>query len=976
MKENKGHFKVIYMLFGLLFLSLVQSASGQSEPDDEIQLAFNHPSVGQIFISTAIFDNIPFLPIGEVLNLFEIPAEQVLSTKGLRGYYPGLKDFWEVNPTEHLLTYENVTVDLPEDLFYLGEMDLFLHPKLLSSIFGLDFTFSINSLSLSMNAAYSLPIVEKRKRELARKRSLQMGNKGDLSSAPLLYPRHRKLLRMGMIDYNINQLQAPQQTITRGLFNVGLEALGGDLIGTLHTIRTAQGVTAQINNLRWRYVLPDAMDPTKNVALTSVSAGDIVTRGRSEVGNLLGVSLTNDPIVPRQQLDLFVIDGYTEPDSEVEMLLGGQMADFTRADEMGYYRFNTPINFGAQRLSIRIYTPQGKVIQEDRQIQIPFTFLPRGFVSYSVQAGLPRIGLDSVGNALAAHTNLAYGISNSITARVGSDYNFSGTTALPYSYLGFSARVFQQYLVNADVVPRRYALADASVFFPNNTNITAQYKEYFQDTEFNMRGNIRDISLNMFWPFRISGQLSGIRLGGIRMQGVNQSRNSLLADFNTQIRRMVARFNFRGNLSEFHNLEDEIGFTDFRGVVTSSFTYTLSRNPDVPVYVRGMFLRGQLVYNPFMRTPTNYGILLSQTLFKRGRFTFGYDRNLLTKTGKLQIGFLYDFNFLRSSSQYQTTGKDYGMTQAFTGSLAYDPTGVIIPSNRDQVNRAGVAVKLYIDDNNNGIHDEEELIVSAKAARLDRSASAMIGSDGILRLSQLQSYWTYRMEIDKNALPDPTLAPRKSTFSFVADPNHYRMIEVPLYRTGTIEGTVYRENEQKAQNGVGGLRLLLTGEDEKTETIRTFNDGSFYTYGITPGRYTLQVDPQQLNYIGMDSKPGIKELEIKAIPDGDYIEGLDFLLIEAEEKPEIPEESKKPTIPILQQESLIQINMAISNFFLAQKYFYEVDLEAALEAIDASLAAVKTGQALILKGTIYLKMGMNELGKEYLEEAEKELNNR
>lgn len=892
MKSKKGDFpRVFRFLFGLAFLPIIHPAVGQSEPDDEILLSFNHPSVGQVFIYTAIFGNIPFLPIGEVLNLFEIPSEQVLSTKGLRGNYPGIKDFWEINPTEHLLTYDNATVELPEDLFFFGEMDLFLHPKLLRSIFGLDFVFSINSLSLSMNAAHSLPIVEKRKRELARRRVLQYGNKEEVPIAPLLYPRQRKMLKMGMVDYNVNQLRESEQTVTQGLVNIGLEALGGDVTGTINATRSNQDVTAQINNVRWRYVLPSAMDPTKNAAFTSVSAGNIFTRGRSEVNNLVGVSLTNEPIVPRQQLDLFVIDGYTEPDSEIELLLGGQLSDFTRADELGYYRFNTPINFGAQRLSIRIYTPQGKVIQEDRQIQIPFTFLPRGFVSYSVQAGMPRFGMDSLGNEFTTHTNVAYGISNSITARVGSDYNFSHSSGFPYSFAGFSARIFQQYLVNADIVPGRYALADASVFFPNNTNITAQYKAYFQDSVFNVRRNVRDISLNMFWPFRILGQQSGIRLGGTRTQGVNQSRNSLLADFNTQIGRLVARFNFRGNVSEFHRLDDEIGFTNFRGVVTSSFTYTLSRNPDVPVYVRGMFLRGQFVYNPLTRTPTNYGILLSQTVSKRGRFTFGYDRNLLAKTGKLQIGFLYDFNSVRSSSQYQSAGKAYGITQAFTGSFAYDPTGVIIPSNRDQVNRAGVAVKLFIDDNNNGIHDNQEQIVSAKAARLDRSASAMIGSDGILRLSQLQSYWTYRMEIDKNALPDPTLAPRKTAFSFVADPNHYRMIEVPLYRTGTIEGTVYGENEQNALIGIGGIRLILSGENDKSETLRTFNDGSFYTYGISPGKYTLRVDPKQLNYIGKESSPSSLSFEILPIADGDYIEALNFDLTIAKKQ---PAENQKP----------------------------------------------------------------------------------
>jgi tetratricopeptide (TPR) repeat protein len=221
------------------------------------------------------------------------------------------------------------------------------------------------------------------------------------------------------------------------------------------------------------------------------------------------------------------------------------------------------------------------------------------------------------------------------------------------------------------------------------------------------------------------------------------------------------------------------------------------------------------------------------------------------------------------------------------------------------------------------------------------------------------------MEIDKNALPDPTLAPRKSTFSFVADPNHYRMIEVPLYRTGTIEGAVYRKNAQEALSGVGGIRLILTGEDDKSETLRTFSDGSFYTYGITPGKYTLSIDPQQLSYIGMDSNPNSINIEIKAVPDGDYLEGLNFELVTGEREPE------KPKTPEMLPEKVTQVNTAISTFIKAQQYLNESNFEAALEAIVESLGTVTSGEALLLKGTIYLEMGKRELAKEYMDDAQK-----
>lgn len=961
-----GYRQLLLLVWACLGLRF--SGFSQQEPDAEALLTFSHPAVGQVYISAAIFGDTPYLPMGEVLSLLEIPARQVMENRGFAGAYPGDKDLWQINPTQFRVSLRGQNIPSGADDFYLGELDLFIHPRLFEELFGLRFTMNAFALSLSMEARHPLPVVERRKREQLRSRLLQPGGRGNQEYAPLLYARERKWMQMGMMDYNINHIQSPAGSLTSGLFNIGLEALGGDMVGTVNASRTSEGVRANVQGLRWRYVLPGAMEPDRNLALTTISVGDVFTTGQSQLGSIMGISLSNDPIVPRQQLDFFIIDGYTEADSEVEMLIGGQLVEFTRADEVGYYRFNAPINFGTLRLTIRIYTPQGKVIQEDRQIQIPFTFLPRGFVTYNIQAGLPRIAADSLGFQPVAHADVAVGISNSLTARVGTDYDLARPGEIPYSFLGLSARVFQQYLVNAELVPRRYAQANASVFLPNNTNFTAQFKEYFSDSLYNPRGNIRDLSLNYFMPFKILGKMSGFRIGGTRQETELRARNTLQGDFNTQVGRAVARVNFRGNLNEFYPSETEVGFNDFGGLLTGSLTYTLSRSPGTPVFVRGMFIRGQYVYNPFTETAQSWSVLLSQTLFKRGRFTLGYDRNMLNKTGRLQVGFLYDFNFFRTATQFQQSGRDYSLQQSFSGSLAYDPFGLIVPNNRDQVNRAGVAVRLFIDDNDNGVYDEGEEIVPSVAVRLDRSAFPVLGSDGILRLSQLQSYWTYRMEIDRNALPDPTLSPKRAVFSFVADPNHYRMIDVPLYRTGVIEGSVFQTDAQGQQLPVGGLRLFLASEDGNVETIRTFGDGGFYAYGLIPGVYRLLIDPQQLAYMNKISNPGIREFEVAALSEGAYLEGLDFRL-ERKDLPELLKGASLEAQSSLSEAQRETLEFSLEWFAIAQELAIMDQLDQALEAIDRSLEYLETAQALALKGSIYYLMRNEDKAWEYWTKA-------
>ena len=309
-------------------------------------------------------------------------------------------------------------------------------------------------------------------------------------------------------------------------------------------------------------------------------------------------------------------------------------------------------------------------------------------------------------------------------------------------------------------------------------------------------------------------------------------------------------------------------------------TYTIRRRPSVPVFVRGMFLRGQFRYDTYRKRPQSYSAMLSQTLLKRGRLTLGYEKDIERKSGQFQVGFLYDFNAVRSSTQFTAGTDNYVAQQSLSGSLGMEPSGRILATNRDQVSRSGIAVRMFIDENENGLFDEDEEIVPAKAVRLDRSASMLLGSDGILRITQLQSYWKYRLEVDVNALPNPMLAPKRESFMFVAEPNRFRSIDIPLYQTGIIEGYVLLDRNGK-EEGVGGLRLVLERDGEllaEDEVLRTFSDGGFYAFGLLPGRYTIRIDRQQLAFMDVVSDPQVIEFEIEALADGDYKENLNFTL--------------------------------------------------------------------------------------------------
>lgn len=869
------------LLTGFLVFSS-KTAVAQQEPDGEAMLTFSYPSLGQAYLNVVFFDDVPYLPLGEVLSLLYIGNDRTENGKGLQGFFPTKNDKWMVDPVLGLITIKGNRETLPADKFYLGNMDIFLHPDYYARIFGLKFVVNFNALSLSLTAEYQLPIDERQKREAMRKKMQQSAANNDRTESPMIYGRDRKLFAPGMLDYNFNYAYAEDNRNLTMLMKAGMELLGGDLQGVYSGNVREGNIYSSFSGARWRYVLPGGLLPDENVGLTSISVGQLNTTGLNNAAQIVGVALSNNPVIPRFKLDVFVVDGYTVPDSEVELLIGGQLVDFLRADDVGYYRFNAPITFGVVRLTVRIYTPKGEVKVEERQLQIPFTFLPKGFVTYNIQGGMPQIGLDSLGKELVGHADIAYGITNALTVRAGVDNGTVFGKETTYGMIGLSARIMQQYLFNVDILPDRYYQASASVFYANNTSINAQYTEFMPGSEFNLMGQVREANLNAFFPFRTFGRFSGFRITGERQVFENGFRTNFQTDFNTQIGRVVARINYRGRISGFNDngtgQEPPNMYAAF-GQFTVSATYTLKRDPSIPVFIRGMFFRGQLRYDTHLKAPNSYNIMLSQTLLKMGRLTMGYDKDIVRGKGQFQLGFLYDFKGLRTSTQFSASRNDITFQQGITGSLGIDPSGYILPDNRDQVTRSGVAVRLFIDANENGNFDQGEVVVPAKAVRLDRSANMLLGSDGILRITQLQSYWKYQMEVDIHALPNPNLAPKLKRFTFVAEPNRFRSIDIPLYQTGIIEGFVVVDNNGKDE-GLGGLRLVLEklNDSEPLQLLRTFTDGGFYVFGLMPGKYRLYADPKQLEFMNVTSEPGVLEFEIKALADGDYLENLNFKL--------------------------------------------------------------------------------------------------
>ncbi len=575
--------------------------------------------------------------------------------------------------------------------------------------------------------------------------------------------------------------------------------------------------------------------------------------------------------------DFHIVDGNTEPDSEVELYINNRLYAFTRADEQGNYRFEAPLTYGSSRVSVRTYPPSGDRRVVERRIQVPFHFLPSGTFAYDIQAGRPDRYYDEFEDAqYFGLVQAGYGITNWLTARAGAQYTGSALNAEDiYNYSSVSARIAGQYLINADFAPDAFYRINASAVFPNFSGFQLRYTNFFSSGFFNPRNVKEERYAGIYLPVNFFSLRSGFRMGAEQFLFENYSSTLLRAEFNTRINRLNLRLSYRDYL-----LESKEQLLSGTGQVSVSAAYLIPRSSSVPLVMRGLNIRTRVVYSLPLSNIYQLDFQLSRSMGRHGRFFMSTAYYPGSRHIQAQFGFVADLPAVRSTTSASASRTGIALRQQIAGSVSTDiPHKKLIASNRPMAGRASASFVLFIDNNNNGIFDDGDELLPYRAVHLDRTARIVIGTDSIIRATMLQPFFRYNVSIDRNAIPNPTLIPAFSAFSFTADPNQYKTIQVPFYRTGVIDGEIRLKNGNETYRSISGIRLeLQTPGGQTIKTLRSFSDGSFYAMDIPPGIYRLAPEKAQLEILGATSKPSYFDIEIKAMPQGDYLEGLIFEL--------------------------------------------------------------------------------------------------
>ena len=684
-----------------------------------------------------------------------------------------------------------------------------------------------------------LPVDRERERKLKYAVCEQQRRK--TADYPLLYPRERRLVGGAVLDYNLGFFSGTESESFNYNLTGGMELLGGDLRASVSGCQRDASEYVDLHHLSWRYVTGD------NPCLTNIRLGNMFTKGII-TSPVFGASISNVPVIPLKVQSSQILDGFTDPGSEIELYINRELIDFTEADDNGCYRFFYNLNYGSDLVSVRIYKPDGEIIAKNSNVNLPYSFLPSGKVYYNLGGGFTgNIPFSGDTHDYIFHGDIACAVNKNLTARVGSDY--LGAYKDPSFYTGLSARLFRQYLLDLDFSPESFLRTGARVRYASGAGAKIMYTRYCCNNLYNTGDAREKLYTGFYLPFRFIGMGNGLRTSWERDVNRYSNRTGCSVGFTSRLRRLTARINYYGQA-----FSDSKRKGQFDGFVSLSAGYSFSHLPCLPFFLRGACMHADWRGEAGSLSDGIAGFRFTKSLWRRGQVSWQLSYNLSANLVNFRTAVSVDLKPVRLVNRFSDYCGSKLLRQNLSGSVSFDnESRKLITSNRSEAGRSAVSVLMFLDSNENGSFDESENIIPAKAIRLDQIARYQLGEDGILRISRLSAYRRYRAEVIREALPDPLLAPAVTKFSFITDPNSFKRIEIPLYVTGVLEGKVLlcKEKENYCR---GGIRLLIKSTDNEFEkTIKTFSDGTFYCMSLLPGNYTLKVDPVQLNFLNAES---------------------------------------------------------------------------------------------------------------------------
>ncbi len=838
---------VIICLF--IFPVAAQSQFIDKFGSEEVSIGLNVPRMGLKEIPGIVQGNILYLSVTDVFDYLEIKNINSSQFDSVSGFFIHPLSTYLIDRVNNYIVYEGIVYNLKKNDLLKIETGLYLKSDYFGEIFGLFMDFNFRSLSVNLDTKVELPAIKKMQQELMRQNLAALKNE---KVADTTLARSKGLFNVGMVDWAVvSEQQSNARGNTRLNLDIGTRFAGGEANLSLQH-NTSTPFTTRQQSFRWRMV------NNKSNLFKQITVGRIAPQATSTIfGPLTGVTISNTPTNQRRSFGSYRYTNKTEPGWTVELYLNNVLIDYTKADASGFFTFNVPLVYGNTVLTLRAYGPFGEERVREEAFSIPFNFLPVNTFEYTLSAGVVE---DDVKTKFS-RANVNYGLMKRLTIGAGVEYLSTALPAKVMPFVNASLRLGSRVLVNADHIAGVRSKAFMSVRLPSNLQLEMNYVKYEKGQTAILINFAEERKAMLSYFFRKG------KLGGFSKLSVNQL---ILPKYNL----LLGEFTVSAMLGPVST-----NLTTTANIVNSSNAVLLSNLTMAFRLPAGIRLTPQLRYDYLARKVNFFGGDVEKRISKLAVVNFSYQRNFFDVAPVYLLGLRYNFSVANVGVSVNQSRFGTATTEFARGSITYDAHNQKAKFN-DQVNvgRGGIVVAPFIDINNNGKREKGEPAAEGLKLFIRGGRMEQDDKDTTIRISGLEAFNDYMIELNKSSFDNISWQITKANIKVTVEPNHFRLVEVPVSVMGEVSGTVILDKKRNGRAGIGRMYVNIYKNDT-TLVAKTLTepDGYFSYLGLLPGDYTASIDTAQMAKLNFCCQEN-RSFSIKSSFDGDVVDGLSFVI--------------------------------------------------------------------------------------------------
>lgn len=842
---------------GMIVNNPVETGEHGEDPSfDELSVMLTVQRIGSIEIPVIIYGQQVYLPVKEIFDFLKIKATVSDDLDSLSGFFIHPSSPYLIDHTRNEIVYQGIVHNARRTGMIRTETNLYLKIDLFGLIFGLDCSFNFRSLSATLSSVVELPAIREMQQEMLRKNISRL--KGE-KKVDTTIRAGGPFFRAGVADWSVAHIKESEtRSITRLSLGLGAMIAGGEANLSLN-YTSLEKFSKRQQYYSWRRV------NNNNKILRQFVAGKINAPAVSSLFSpVKGFQLTNTPSTYRRSYGTYRLSNQTEPGWTVELYVNNVLVNYVKADASGFFTFDVPLVYGNSIVQLKYYGPWGEERIREQNISIPFNFLPVNQLEYVITAGI----VDDSTNDKFSRAVLNYGLGKRITIGGGIEYLTSANSGRMMPFAIASLRIASGMLLSAEHVKDVRTKGVLSYRLPSNLQLEMNYTKY------------------------VKGQTA------VRFNYLEEKRISITRPFRGNKLSAFGKFAFNQYTTPYELINaPELVFSSVIAGVSSNITTSaiLRKAIDPFVYTnlavtfrlpKAFRLTPQIQYEYAHRNFSMLKMEAEKSLRSNGFINISYEKNMITNAHNITLGLRYNLSFAQTffsvrRSDLPANNKENGDLSTMLsarGSLVHDKQSrKLIGSNQINIGKGGLVFAPFLDMNHNGHRDHNEPAVEGLRLRISSGRLNINKKDSTIRIMGLDAYTNYLVEFDRNSLQNMTWKLKQASMRIAIEPNHIKVIEVPVSVMGEAAGYVYLRKGQE-QEGVG--RIIINIFDKAGRLVaKTLSeqDGYFSYLGLAPGEYKMMPDEEQLAKLKMASSAA-KTITIMQSQDGDIVDNIEFLI--------------------------------------------------------------------------------------------------